>query len=599
MILVLTPVLVQLVSVAVIYNTLNTAAASFEKVRRGRAAILALQKNEIIFAQMILIFSDTAYVQNPTAYLSALSRLKVRFKNEKVWNEVELKDYPELKDAIELGRRLQEEFHSLYAAGKAAAAKGTQVVQKFVDNVGLNTALNLCLDRRNLAKMVLAIERQQTAGQPALLAEEKRQVVSIFTLMLVAGISVSSAMAWLFARDIIQRLEQVSDKAHMLAAGKTVDQGRKGTDEISELDAIISDATITLNEVRAREAVVLDNAADVICSLDSKLRFTAVGEACLKVWGFSTDELLGMSMLSLLSQDTVERTRNAFSNIANERDTEGRVENILKTSDGIFKNFVWTINWSAQDETYFCVVHDVTELRAIEKLKQHFLSIASHDLRAPLSAVSLNITSLLESNDDDVSVVAKQTLARVQMSVQRLTELVAELLELEKLEAGKLNLNLSPVAASDVCEEAKELLMGMAQKANVHLSNPSGEALLHAEEKRMVQMLTNLISNAIKFSPANSTVQIAIVKKDGFGEIRISDQGPGIPQEECSLIFERFTQARGAREITHRGTGLGLAIVRALAESHGGTVGVESRVGKGSTFFVRIPLAKEMDGVEV
>jgi len=600
MILVLAPVIVQLVFVAVIYNTLNSAAASFEKVRRGREAILALQKNEIVFAQMILIFSDTSYIQNPAAYLSAQSRLKVAFKTDKVWTGIKLSEYPELRDAIELGERLQSEFYALYNAGEKAGEKGPQEIQKFVNNVGLNTAINLCLDRRRLSKMILAIEHEQMKAQPVQLAKEREQVVLIFTLMLLAGLAVSILMAWLFARDVIHRLNKVSEKAHLLAADKAVSRNEQGSDEIAELDAIISDAAIALKEVREREAVVLANAADIICSLDSKLRFTAVGEASSKVWNYSPDEILGMSMLSLLSDDTVERTRNAFLQLSDDiHDSESRVENILKTKSGAHKNFVWTINWSGQQKTFFCVVHDVTELRAIEKLKQHFLSIASHDLRSPLSAVSLNISSLLESSDEDVSSSAKLTLERVQNSVQRLTDLVAELLELEKLEAGKPNLNLTPVAASDVCEEAKELLLGMAQKADVVLQGPAGEALLYAEEKRVVQMITNLISNAIKFSPAGSTVKLAIEKKDGFGEIRISDQGPGIAAEECDLIFERFTQARSAEKSTHRGTGLGLAIVRALAESHGGTVGVESKLGEGSTFFVRIPLAKDQGGPEV
>lgn len=596
----LAPVIVQLVFVAVIYNTLNSAATSFEKVRRGREAILALQKNEIIFAQMILIFSDTSYMQNPAAYVSAQSRLKIAFKTDKVWTGIKLSEYPELRDAIELGERLQSEFHALYDAGKKAGEKGPQEIQNFVNNVGLNTAINLCLDRRRLSKLILAIEHEQMKAQPLQLAKEREQVILVFSLMLAAGVLVSILLAWQFARDIILRLDQVSEKAHLLSAGKTVNRNEQGSDEISELDAIISDAAYALQEVREREAAVLANAADVICSLDTRLRFTAVGEASAKVWNYSPDELLGMSMLSLLSEDTVERTRNAFMHLSDEaEDSETRVENILKTKNGVHKSFVWTINWSTQQNAFFCVVHDVTELRAIEKLKQHFLSIASHDLRAPLSAVSLNITSLLESKDDDeIPESAKQTLTRVQTSVQRLTDLVAELLELEKLEAGKLNLNLAPVAASDVCEEAKELLQGMAQKADVKLHGPVGEALLNAEEKRVVQMVTNLVSNAIKFSPAGSTVNLTIVKRDGFGEIRISDQGPGIAAEECGLIFERFTQAGSAEKTSHRGTGLGLAIVRALAESHGGEVGVESKLGAGSTFYVRIPLLKERAEVD-
>jgi signal transduction histidine kinase len=266
------------------------------------------------------------------------------------------------------------------------------------------------------------------------------------------------------------------------------------------------------------------------------------------------------------------------------------VENRIRCSDGTYKDSIWTINWSAEKRAYFCVVHDVTELRSVEKLKQHFLSVASHDLRAPLAAVNLNVSLLMDGKKGDISDGAKKELSRVQSSVERLSALVGELLELEKLEAGRLKLDLTAVAASDVCEAAKELLFGLAQKSNIKLSGPSGEALLIAEEKRMVQLLTNLLSNAIKFSPPDSTVWIEIVKLEKFAEIRIKDEGPGISVADRVLIFDKFRQSETAETISQKGTGLGLAIVRALAESHGGEVGVESELGKGSTFFVRIPL---------
>jgi signal transduction histidine kinase len=108
-------------------------------------------------------------------------------------------------------------------------------------------------------------------------------------------------------------------------------------------------------------------------------------------------------------------------------------------------------------------------------------------------------------------------------------------------------------------------------------------------------MIANLLSNAIKFSPKNGTVTISIVKKDRCAEIRISDEGPGIAPEDRTLIFDKFRQSRTAEAVAAKGTGLGLAIVRALAESHGGEVGIESEVGRGSTFYVSIPLFDEPD----
>jgi PAS domain S-box-containing protein len=365
-----------------------------------------------------------------------------------------------------------------------------------------------------------------------------------------------------------------------------------GTDEIAELDAALRSASVKLSEARARQAVVLDNSADVICSLDARLKFSAVGQASHKLWQYSPDELLGQSVLNIISPDTAGSTSEMFAMIRDSGE-EGKLENVILRSSGSPRNAVWSVSWSAERKQYFCVVHDVTELRTIEKLKQHFLSVASHDLRAPLTSVTLNVSIVTESLADQISPEAKRELERVQTSAQRLSSLVNELLELDKLEAGKLGLELGRVGVSDACEAAKALLFGLARQSKVTLDGPSGDAVVRAEEKRLVQIITNLLSNAIKFSPEGGVVSLSVEVEDGQAEIRISDQGPGIAPSECAMIFEKFSQVRSAGGTAQKGTGLGLAVVKALVDSHGGTVGVGSVLGNGSTFWVRLPVAEE------
>ncbi len=598
MILVLVPVVFELVFVAFMYVVLNRAGESFTRMHRSRQAMAFLHKNEMSFGNFILIFTDTDW--NKDAVL-ALSRVMESMQTDKSWRGVNPSENPELKPALEQGRKLREDFLAVYEDGLAAFQRGTKAVEEWGNRAGILTAYQLYNEQRSLARMIVEIETKATQQQPEELNRLRNLLLLSLCLGLVLSIGLSIALATLFTKDIVKRLDAIAAKAHLLAAGRELPPKIEGADEIAELDEIIMDAGRTLNQARAREAIVLDKAADVICSIDQNMRFTNVGEACRKVWQHAPDELLGLSFLTLLSEDTVDRTRDAFLRIseADKDNREGRVENIVKCKGGERKNSIWTVKWSPEKRVYFCVVHDVSELRAVEKLKQHFLSVASHDLRAPLSAVAINVSMLTEGKKGVLSEGAIKELNRVQTSANRLTDLVGELLELEKLEAGKLNLDLAPVSASDVCEAAKELLLGLAQKNTVQLKGPIGEALIMAEEKRMVQMITNLMSNAIKFSPKDSTVTISIVKDETFAEIRISDQGPGIAADDKALIFEKFRQSRTADGVAAKGTGLGLAIVRALAESHGGEVGVESEVGKGSTFFIRVPLVQETSEQEL
>jgi signal transduction histidine kinase len=257
------------------------------------------------------------------------------------------------------------------------------------------------------------------------------------------------------------------------------------------------------------------------------------------------------------------------------------------------KNFSWSVNWSPDKKTYFCVAHDVTERRALEKLKQQFLAIVSQDLRIPVTATSNSISVLLKGERGELSEGVLKILERTQTSIVRLTELVNDLLELDKLEAGKLVLNRAPTSAARVCNAAKEALEAMANSSSVHVVGPVGDSTISGDELRLVQAVINLLSNAIKFSPKNSEVKILIVENERSVELQVVDEGPGIPQEDANLIFEKFRQSATAKQSKMKSTGLGLAIVKAIAEAHGGNVGVESEVGKGSTFSIRLPLIPE------
>lgn len=588
MILVLVPVVFELVFVFVIYGILNRAGESFTRMHRSRQAMALLHKNELSFANFILIFSETDWSKDA---VTALTRAMESMQTDRSWRGINLTENPELKPALEQGRKLREDFLAVYEEGIAMLQRGPRAIEDWANRAGIMTAYQIYSGQRSLARLIVDIERKATEKQPEELNRLRTALMISMCIGLFLSIGISVALVILFTKDIARRLDAIAAKAHLLAAGKVLPAKIEGSDEIAQLDEIITDAGRMLKQAREREAIVLDKAADVICSIDQNMRFASAGEACRKIWHYSPDDLLGLSFLTLLTDNSVERTREAFLRISKSRGVQdGRVENIIKCKNGERKNSIWTVRWSPEKHTYFCVVHDVSELRAVEKLKQHFLSVASHDLRAPLSAVSISVSMLLEGRKGELADGAIKELNRVQASAGRLTELVGELLELEKLEAGKLNLDLTAVSASDVCESAKELLFGLAQKNQVTLKGPSGDALILAEEKRMVQMIANLMSNAIKFSPPQSTVSISIVKVDKFAEIRISDQGPGILPEDRKLLFEKFKQTRTAEGISAKGTGLGLAIVKALAESHGGEAGVESEIGKGSTFFVRIPV---------
>ncbi len=592
LLMVLIPVAFQLLFIAALNIPMQRFSHELQSMRLGKKILFAMQENEIDLSKMIWALM-VGGPQESIGYIMAYHEKIHRQHNSSLSHQT---TDPELiKLALE-GRKIwaqsEEMWYSDPNDARQAAGMGW---------IGMQSSMKgfkLLKDQRILMNKVLAIERRKVAQQPEEIAALRNTLVLFLWLGFGINCLISVALMMFFSRDIVNRLSVIAEKAQLLTFGKPVRAESTAADEISQLETTIAATSLKLAEIRNRQAVILDNSADVICSLDAKLKFSAVGEAASKVWGLSPDQLLGKSVLALLTADTVDSTSAALERIA-ALSGEGQVENVIKCGDGSLKNSVWIVLWSPDKRAYFCVVHDVTELRNVEKLKQHFISVASHDLRAPLTSVTLNVSILTESMKDDLSQGIMSELNRVQTSAQRLTDLVNELLELDKLEAGRLSVELKRTLASDACEAAKDLLFGLARQSGVSIVMPEDDAFVMAEEKRLVQMISNLLSNAIKFSPSGQKVEIGIRTEEPFAVISIKDYGCGMSAQECASVFEKFSQAHSAKTTAIKGTGLGLAVVKALSEAHGGRVEVVSALGEGSTFCLYIPLSSGSESSQV
>jgi PAS domain S-box-containing protein len=420
------------------------------------------------------------------------------------------------------------------------------------------------------------------------------QIALGLTAIVLVNIVLALLLVRFFAKDTVHRLNLISENARKLAAGIALSEPTKGTDEIAQLDKVIYDSSVTLERARHKEMAVLDGAAGIICWLDSKLRFVLVSPAAIDLWHRKPDDVLGMSLLSLVADESAEPTKQSFYKIG-QKNTTGHLENALRTGDGKTRHFSWSVSWSELRRSFFCVAHDVSELKAVQMLKQNFLAMVSHDIRAPLTSVALSLELLLSGKRGPISETVRKELDKADRGTRRLKELADDLLDLGKLESGKQNLELSPVHAYNVCVIARESLEGLAASAEIKLLGPTTDALMLANETRLVQVVVNLVSNAIKFSPAGSCITLAVTKLEKTVEISVSDQGPGIPAQDIPLVFQKFRQSEAKSKIAVKGTGIGLAIVKAIVEAHQGELGIRSELGKGSTFWFAIPAYESED----
>ncbi|MCK7593566.1 PAS domain S-box protein [Pseudomarimonas salicorniae] len=236
---------------------------------------------------------------------------------------------------------------------------------------------------------------------------------------------------------------------------------------------------------------------------------------------------------------------------------------------------------------------DIDEIKRLERMKQEFVSTVSHELRTPLTSISGSLSVLSSGAVSADSPTARQLLEVGHRNATRLIKLVSDLLDLDKLVAGKMQLDIEASSLTRVVTEAMDALVALAEQKRIRLRRDWPDDLPPAliDSFRTQQVVTNLVGNAIKFSPDDSEVVVRVRPAGQALRLEVIDQGPGIPEEFRSQIFESFAQASGPAASGKGGTGLGLAISRELMARMGGRIGFESEAGQGTTFWAEFPLA--------
>lgn len=241
----------------------------------------------------------------------------------------------------------------------------------------------------------------------------------------------------------------------------------------------------------------------------------------------------------------------------------------------------------------FVHVQDITERARLEKLRQDFVAMVSHDLRTPLTSLRGFLTMVDEGAYGEISSQGHRAVERAQSSADLLISLVVDLLDAEKIENGDFEPEYQETTSGTVVDRAMYAIQGAAKAADVTVEKDVTNDVFWADEDRIVQVIVNLAGNALKFSPAGSVVTISAGLEGAGVVFRVRDRGPGIPKHLQSAIFERYRQLNQPKETKKRGFGLGLAICKALVEKHNGRLWVQSEEGKGSTFCFSIPLLDE------
>lgn len=365
--------------------------------------------------------------------------------------------------------------------------------------------------------------------------------------------------------------------------------------ELNTLD--YQTATQSLLKSEKRLNAVLENILDGIITINDQGIVASFNKAAETIFGYAAQEVIGKNIKMLMPEPYHSEHDNYLSNYTRtgHKKIIGTGRNVSgKRKDGsVFPMELGVSEMLLGDQRVFTgIVRDITERIQLEQLKEEFVSIVSHELRTPLTAISGALGLISGGTFGQIQAQAQQMIDIAHRNSQRLTFLINDLLDMEKLVAGKMTFDKKQQLLMPIIEQAMESnqTYGANRRVSIKLMISAPKAEVNVDSQRLLQVLSNLLSNAIKYSPDDVAVEIAAEVKDKIVRVTVSDHGQGIPTEFHSRIFKKFAQADSSDTRQKGGTGLGLAISRELIERMGGSIGFDSIPGQGAQFYFDLPL---------
>jgi PAS domain S-box-containing protein len=386
---------------------------------------------------------------------------------------------------------------------------------------------------------------------------------------------------------------------------------RFSEDEIDLLSAFGAQLGAALDNLNLYEEVkkgkayienLVESAGDAIVSTDLEHRVLSWNSGAEAIFGYRKAEVIGRSLAVLLPPGREEELDNIRSKVLD----SGVIRNLevaRRKKDGTSIEVSVAVS-PIEDPTgrvtgFLHLSKDITEkkryeerLKELDTMKSDFVSSVSHELRTPLTAIKGSIDNMLDGLTGELNEKQIRYLGRIKSNTDRLARLINDLLDLSRIEAGRIELKPARLEVATLARDITETLRPIAAEKMIEfeITPAKGPVTAWADRDKITQVIMNLIGNALKFTPSLGRITVAIeCNGDGWVQVSIADTGPGIPRSEAEKIFDKFYQVASADRHKARGTGLGLSISKSLVEMHGGKIWMESEVGRGSTFFFTLP----------
>ncbi|MBA3661991.1 MAG: CHASE3 domain-containing protein [Gammaproteobacteria bacterium] len=354
-------------------------------------------------------------------------------------------------------------------------------------------------------------------------------------------------------------------------------------------------------EIQNRLRRIIDSSNDLIAAVDNDLNYIAFNNAYEEKFKelFNQPLSLGFNLKKLLPSKRVENMILDW-----ERSLKGEEFKIITSFDEYRKDshyFEATYNALYDMDGHRMggahIMRDITERRKVDQLKNEFIAVVSHELRTPLTAIKGSLSLLLGGAIGSLDEKIKNMLQIAYNNCERLITLINDMLDIEKIESGKIEFNLQKIDLNTLIQEGISANQSYADSYNVSIESemPSQHVYVYADHSRLIQVLNNLLSNAIKFSPTKQAIILNLSTNDHHAIVSVTDHGAGVPVTFRKQVFEKFSQANTSDVRKHGGSGLGLNISKAIIEKMGGTIHFRSQENIATTFYFSLPLISKLN----
>ncbi|MGB3788591.1 MAG: ATP-binding protein [Phormidesmis sp.] len=450
----------------------------------------------------------------------------------------------------------------------------------------------------NQAAMIEASERA---------ADTSRQAIASVAIAGLSAAAIGFVISWILSRNLVQPIKAIRGATEKIASGDyDIQLDIASQDELGQLADEINIMSQRLQAFKAlnldkivaekqRSEAIIYSLSDGIIVVDDQLHIVAINPVAATIFGTKPELAQGRHCLEIIDDRTLY---NQLQSVAESQTPAMPAGTNAKCAEltierGSIEHYQYLATpVTTEDNRRLGVVlllQNVTNLKQLDQLKSEFVMTASHELRTPLTGMAMSIDLLTETAKTKLSENEQELLQTAQEDVERLRDLVNDLLDLSKIESGKLEMEKTTTDPGSLVEKAIELLKIQAEDKEIEITSQTASNLpqVEADFNKVTWVMTNLIANALRY--AKETIKVVTRRHGTWISIAVVDDGPGIDPAYQQKIFDKFVQVKTEKDVG--GTGLGLAICKEIIKAHGGTIWVDSTPGHGSTFTFTLPVS--------